>query len=239
MSSSRNPHRIKNIILIAIFIAGIIIGIFLELFFPLFDVANIFEEFGFWGLIGRVGLILFILTIPVGYFLWLVMGIFQISRVKEPEETVRKKYFQHDAKQINRILIPIGDGPNALLGLQLMSQLTTLDKDGKITLLRIIPPSKKKEVDEQKEIVRKLAHESLLDMQRDYEIEVKIRVSNDVITPTVTLAKEGQYDLLVVGASERSHVGKILFGSIALTLAEQAPCPVIIVRRNIKSETQE
>jgi nucleotide-binding universal stress UspA family protein len=236
--SSRNPHRSRNIIIIAIFIAGIIIGILLELFFPLFDVANFYGEFGFWGLIGRVGLILFILTIPVGYFLWLVMGIFQISRAREPEETLRKKHLQLDVKQINRILIPIGDGPNALLGLQLMSQLTTLNKDGKITLLRIIPPSMKTDVDKQREIVRKLAHESLLDTQRDFEIEVKIRVSNDVIKPTVALAKEGQYDLLVVGASERSHVGKILFGSIALSLAEQAPCPVIIVRRNIKSETK-
>jgi nucleotide-binding universal stress UspA family protein len=234
--SSRNPHRIKNTILIAIFLAGMIIGIFLELFFPLFDLGNIYGEFGFWGLIGRAGLVLFILTIPVGYFLWLVMGIFQISRVKEPEEAVRKKPLHLDVKQINRILIPIGDGPNALLGLQLMSQLTTLNKDGKITLLRIIPPSMKTDVDEQREIVRKLAHESLLDTQRDFEVEVKIRVSNDVIKPTVALAKEGQYDLLVVGASERSQVGKILFGSIALSLAEQAPCPVIIVRRNIKSE---
>lgn len=239
MSSSRNAHRIKNIIVIAIFIAGIIIGIFLELFFPLFDLGNIYGELGFWGLIGRVGLILFILTIPVGYFLWLVMGIFQISRVREPEETIRKKQLHLEVKQINRILIPIGDGPNALLGLQLMSQLTTLNKDGKITLLRIIPPSMKSDVDEQREIVRKLAHESLLDTQKAYEVEVKIRVSNDVIKPTVTLAKEGQYDLLVVGASERSHVGKILFGSTSLTLAEQAPCPVIIVRRNIKSETKE
>lgn len=239
MSSLRNPHWIKNIIFITILLAGILIGIFLELLIPLFDVTNMYEELGFWGLIGRVSVFLFILSIPIGYLLWLVMGIFQISRVREPEETIRKKHFPFDVKQINRILIPIGDGPNAELGLQLISQLTTLNKEGKITLLRIIPPSKKTDVDEQREIVRKLAHENLLDFQRDFEVEVKIRVSNDVIKPTIELANDGQYDLLVVGASERSHVGKFLFGSIALTLAEQAPCPVIIVRRNIKRKTKE
>ena len=103
-----------------------------------------------------------------------------------------------------------------------------------ITLLRVIPPSMKMDVDKQREIVLELAHESLLDTQKDFEIDVEIRMSNNVIKPTLELAKEGKYDLLVVGASERSHVGKILFGSIALTLAEQAPCPVIIVRRNIQ-----
>ena len=239
MFSSMNPHLKKNIILLSIFIAGIFIGIFIELSIPLVNISNLYKEYGLWGLIGRVGLILFILTIPLGYFLWLVMGVFQISQVREPQKSIGKRHMPLDVKQINRILLPIGDGPNAQLGLQLISQLTTLKKDGVITLLRIIPPSMKADVDAQREIVKKLAHESLLDTQRDFEVEVKIRLSREVIKPIIDLAKEGQYDLLVVGASERSHVGKLILGSIALTLAELAPCPVIIVRRNIKLETKE
>lgn len=231
---TKSAHLIKNLILIVIFIAGVLFGILIELFIPLFDMANIYQQWGFWGVIGRFILILFILSIPLGYFLWLVMGVFQISRVKEPQTNLRKKHLPIDVKQINRILIPIGDGPNALLGLQLISQLTTLEKNGKITLLRIIPPSMKPDVDTQREIVKKIAHQSLLDNQVDFEIEVKIRLSKDVIKPIIDMAKEGQYDLLVVGASERTQVGKLLFGSIAHTLAEQSPCPVVIVRHNIK-----
>ncbi|HEY9121500.1 MAG TPA: universal stress protein [Brevefilum sp.] len=162
------------------------------------------------------------------------MSLFQISRVKEPQDNFRKKHLPLDVKQINRILIPIGDGPNALLGLQLISQLTTLENNGKITLLRIIPPSMEAEIDAQREIVSKIAHQSLLDNQTDFEIDVKIRLSKEVIKPIIDLAKDGQYDLLVIGASERSQVGKLLFGSIAHTLAEQSPCPVVIVRRNLK-----
>jgi len=231
---SKSPHLIKNLILIIIFIAGVLIGILIELFIPLFDMANIYQEWGFWGVIGRLILILFILSIPIGYFLRLVMGAIQFSRVKEPQDKIRKKHLPLDVKQINRILIPIGDGPNALLGLQLISQLTTLEKNGKITLLRIIPPTMETDVDTQREIIKKIAHQSLLDYQVDFEIEVKIRLSKDVINPIIDMAKNGQYDLLVVGASERSQVGKLLFGSIAHTLAEQSPCPVVIVRRNEK-----
>lgn len=231
---TKNPHILKNFILILIFSAGVLTGILIELFIPLFNIANITQEWGFWGVIGRFILVLFISAIPLGYLLWLVMGIFQISRVKEPQEKYRKRHLPLDVKQINRILIPIGDGPNALLGLQLISQLTTLENNGKITLLRIIPPSMGSEIEAQREIVRKIAHQSLLDNQTDFEIDVKIRLSKEVIKPIIDLAKEGQYDLLVIGASERSQVGKFLFGSIAHTLAEQSPCPVIIVRRNIK-----
>jgi nucleotide-binding universal stress UspA family protein/uncharacterized integral membrane protein len=231
---TKSPHLIKNLILIVIFSAGVLIGILIELFIPLFNMANIYQEWGFWGVVGRFILILFTLSIPLGYFIWMVMGVFQISRVREPQGKIRKRHLPIDVKQINRILIPIGDGPNALLGLQLISQLTTLEKNGKITLLRIIPPSMESEIEVQKEIVRKIAHLSLLDDRVDFEIEVKIRLSKDVIKPTIDMARDGQYDLLVVGASERSQVGKLLFGSIAHTLAEQSPCPVVIVRRNVK-----
>lgn len=235
---TKSPHLLKNLILIVIFSAGVLIGILIELFIPLINIANLSQEWGFWGVIGRFILILFISSIPLGYLLWLVMGLFQISRVKEPQEKFRKRHLPLDIKQINRILIPIGDGPNALLGLQLISQLTTLEKNGKITLLRIILPSMESEIDAQREIVRKIAHQTLLDNQVNFEIEVKIRLSKDVIKPTIDLAKDGQYDLLVVGASERSQVGKLLFGSIAHTLAEQSPCPVVIVRRNVKWEQE-
>ena len=79
-----------------------------------------------------------------------------------------------------------------------------------------------------------MAHQSLLDDQSDFKVDVKIEVSNDIVRTILNLVEIGNYDLVVVGASERSQVGKFLFGTIPLKLAEQSPCPVVIIRRGMK-----
>jgi nucleotide-binding universal stress UspA family protein len=117
------------------------------------------------------------------------------------------------------------------LGLQLVSQLTNQTEHGLITLFKILPASMQDSVEQQEQHLRFLAHQSLLDYQHDFTIDVKVSVSNEVVGPILDLAKAGRYDLLVLGASERSHVGRFLFGSIPHQIAAQSPCPVLIIRR--------
>ena len=185
-----------------------------------------------WVLAGKIALFLFLSLIPVGYLIWLIMGAFQISRPKEPSSVLRPEHIPLSSDRIERILVPLGDGPNVLLGLQLVAQLTGAEK-GKITLLRIIPPSSSSDIEEQTKIVKNMAHKSLLDLQHNFELDVKIEISNDIVQTIVDTSRSGGYDLLVVGASERTHVGSFLFGTIPYRLAQLSPCPVMIVRRPI------
>lgn len=183
-----------------------------------------------WALAGKIALFLFLSFVPIGYFLWLIMGLFQISRPKEPSSTLRSENIPQSADRIERILVPLGDGPNVLLGLQLVAQLTGNEK-GKITLLRIIPPASSSNIEEQTRIVKNMVHKSLLDLQHNFELDVKIEISKDIVQTIVETSRSGGYDLLVVGASEQTHVGSFLFGTIPYQLAELSPCPVVIIRR--------
>lgn len=228
----------KPIILISlVFLGGILIGFLTELLIPLFDITNLYKEWGFWGTIGRIGIIIFLFSIPISYFLWLVFSLFQISKPQKPLDSTRGDIQLSQDHQIARILLPVGDGPNAMLGLQLVSQLTNIKENGLITLLRILPPSMQKDVNQQKKVLENLVHESLLNYQKAFDIEVEIKVSDEVVRPIIELAQKGHYDLLVVGASERSIVGRFLFGSIPIQIAEQAPCPIVIIRRAINNNS--
>jgi len=44
-------------------------------------------------------------------------------------------------------------------------------------------------------------------------------------------AQKGEYDLLVVGASDEWGVKSLLVGAIPDAVADQAPCSVLMVRR--------
>ena len=229
----RNSSFSPLLMILLVFLGGILTGILIELLIPLFDIANFYQEWGLWGTIGRIGIMIFLFSIPIGYFIWLITGLIGLSRPKELRDIARREQIIPQFPQITRILLPIGDGTNAMLGLQLVSQLTNREKHGLITLFKILPTSQENRAEQEKKHLHFLAHQSLLDYQHDFTIEVKISVSNEVVGPILYQAKEGRYDLLVIGASERSNVGKFMFGSIPHKIAAQAPCPVVIIRRAI------
>ncbi len=231
MRSTKIIRRINTLLfIIVIFILGLIIGYIINTLITSEKSITLGEDF--WGNVGKVILFLFLGLVPLGYFLWLIFGMSQLTKPKPPSPEFTSDLPLQNIDQIERILIPVGDGPNVLLGLQLVAQLTGTH-NGRITLLRIIPPSSSSSIDDQTKTVRNLAHQSLLDVRHNFELEVKIEISSDIIQTIIDTTLSGNYDLLVVGASERTHVGSFLFGTIPYRLAELSPCPVVIVRSPI------
>lgn len=231
MRSTKKIRRINTLLfIIVIFILGLIIGYIINTLITIEKPITFGEDF--WGNVGKVILFLFLGLVPLGYFLWLILGMSQLTKPKLPSPEFKSDLTLQNIDQIERILIPVGDGPNVLLGLQLVAQVTGTH-NGRITLLRIIPPSSSSSIDDQTKIVRNLAHQSLLDVRHNFELEVKIEISSDIIQTIIDTTRSGNYDLLVVGASERTHVGSFLFGTIPYRLAELSPCPVVIVRSPI------
>jgi len=62
---------------------------------------------------------------------------------------------------------------------------------------------------------------------------VQTRLSNGRPGPEILgYAREGGFDLLVVGSHGRTGVRHLVLGSVAEELVRAAPCPVLVVRRS-------
>jgi nucleotide-binding universal stress UspA family protein len=63
-------------------------------------------------------------------------------------------------------------------------------------------------------------------------VQTRVRTGPPV-QEIVREAEEGDYDLVILGISQNQHLAERLLGSTALRVAEQAPCPVIIVKGQV------
>lgn len=57
-----------------------------------------------------------------------------------------------------------------------------------------------------------------------------IFLRGDVVEQIVKTAKDGNFDLIVIGARGLSTFEEVLLGSVSRGVVEKAPCPVIITR---------
>ncbi|MGD1993546.1 MAG: universal stress protein [Anaerolineae bacterium] len=131
-------------------------------------------------------------------------------------------------EQINHILVPVGGGPHARLGLRLAAQIARGD-GCKLTAMRVVRPSDELDMDVEMEGLRKMVAEIL--GAEAPNVSTRLVVRDTVAEAIVSEAEEGAYDLLVIGASEEWHIKSLLVGSIPDTIADRAPCSVLMVRR--------
>jgi nucleotide-binding universal stress UspA family protein len=97
----------------------------------------------------------------------------------------------------------------------------------RVTLMRVVPPSVTEEdIAAQEEVLRQMAQDHL---GREHRVEVQVAASTSVVEAIVQETRRGGYDLLVVGATDRSAFRTLLFGTLPHTLAEQVPCPLVVV----------
>ncbi|MEJ2126446.1 MAG: universal stress protein [Candidatus Bathyarchaeota archaeon] len=110
--------------------------------------------------------------------------------------------------------------------------------DGKITLINVywisafrLTPSQL--VDYVVE-VRKVGEEILAEgkkVVRSEEVPVEsIIKEGHIVEEILKTAKEGNYDLIVMGARGISKIKEILLGSVSYGVTSHAPCPVLIVK---------
>jgi nucleotide-binding universal stress UspA family protein len=57
-----------------------------------------------------------------------------------------------------------------------------------------------------------------------------LQLEGNVIDQIVKTAKEGKFDLIVVGARGLSKLEEIMLGSVSHGVLENSPCPVIVTR---------
>ncbi len=135
---------------------------------------------------------------------------------------------ERNLDRIRRILIPAGGGPHARYGLRLAARLAH-QGDVQLTLLRVTRPSAELNMEVEERALKDLAEDVIGDMAA--QVEIKVVVHADVVEPILEEAQAGGYDLLIIGASNEWMVKSLLVGAIPDTIADRAPCSVLMVRR--------
>ena len=105
---------------------------------------------------------------------------------------------------------------------------------GTLTLLtvqpshpKILSPPKQPSSDTPKSII--LAEGQKLVQEQGVFAET-VLLEGNVVDQIVNTAKEGNFDLIVVGARGLNRFEEVLLGSISHGVIEKAPCPVIVTR---------
>jgi len=129
--------------------------------------------------------------------------------------------------EVHRVLVPAGGGPHARLGLRLAAQIARSD-EAELTILRIAYPSEELDVEAEMRGLRHLAEEVL---GPDPRVQARVAVHEAIVEGILKEARGGEYDLLVIGASNEWGVKSLLVGAVPDAIADRAPCSVLMVRR--------
>jgi nucleotide-binding universal stress UspA family protein len=131
-------------------------------------------------------------------------------------------------KQISRVLVPIGGGPHARLGLRLASRIAQGD-EATLTVLRVLRPSEDLDVEVEMRGLQHVTRDVLGEAASS--VSVRVQVHEEIIEGIMREVQEGEYDLLVIGASEEWPIKSLLVGALPDAVADRAPCSVLMVRR--------
>jgi nucleotide-binding universal stress UspA family protein len=144
---------------------------------------------------------------------------------------------------ISKILVPIDGSAASHEALQYAVRLAT-EHGAKICLFHVISTSPWRYCFETPECgfiplypMEKLEEEAerllLSTMTSVEETGVKAQAELDYGGPAnriVRMAKEGGFDLIVMGSSELGLFGRLVFGSVSDEVVHGAPCPVLVVK---------
>ncbi|MEM2118705.1 MAG: universal stress protein [Candidatus Bathyarchaeia archaeon] len=152
-----------------------------------------------------------------------------------------------------KILVPIDGSENSLKALEKATQIAK-KFGGKITLLHVysaatqpliipeptglsshvIPIMTPTEISKIAEAAKQAGNRILDDGEnrvKAAEVEVeKMLVEGHAVHEIVKIAKEGNYDLIILGARGISHIKEMFLGSVTDGVIHHATCPVLVIK---------
>jgi len=137
-------------------------------------------------------------------------------------------------EKVKRILVPIGGGPHASLGLRLAHELAN-QWQASITALKVQigkgVTEESTDFERQSiELFKSHAEEFGKDQLRKNGIPAKVEVTIGTDVAKTIIGVSEEHDLIVIGATEESTLKQRLFGSIPDNVADHAPVSVLMVR---------
>lgn len=148
-------------------------------------------------------------------------------------------------KQIRRVLISTGGGPNVQLAAQLVSYLAH-QNEMEITALfaqsnKKTPRQAASKTTQVKQNAADVALEAvakLMNLPENALLEMKIEAGPSKAEAILSEARKG-YDLIVLGASEGKRSGGALFSLLADRVIQEAPCATLIVKTHLPNSQGE
>ena len=157
------------------------------------------------------------------------------------------------------ILVPLDGSEHSLGALEIAIQIAK-KFDGKITLIHIysvtirpvimpepttltppmIPAMTPAEVSKAVEATRKAGASILTDGEQkvkaeEVQVETLLKEGHTV-QEIIRTAKEGKFDLIVIGGRGISKIRELLLGSVTDGVIHHAPCPVLVIKLVPRSE---
>ena len=153
----------------------------------------------------------------------LVLGKHDKLRGEEAEFSLVRMLFKHapcdtllirlgesKGENCKNILVPAAGGPHSLVALKWSEQIA-MENNGQLTALHIEPDMGNEAEDVGQYRLRNILN--CAEVELTSWVKTKVIVADNVPQGIGSAAQEG-YDLLIVGASDRGFIRKILFGSV-------------------------
>jgi nucleotide-binding universal stress UspA family protein len=134
------------------------------------------------------------------------------------------------------ILHPTDFSPAAEYALEMACSLAR-DLGARLTLLHVNPkgfrPNKMTEVEYKKRLWDDLRRLMDTDPQlREMYVKTEL-LEGDPSEEILRFAKEGNFDLIVMGTHGRTGINRLLMGSVAEVVLRKGPCPVLVVKNPV------
>lgn len=132
-----------------------------------------------------------------------------------------------------KILVPVDGSEHSKRALHEALKIAKMTS-GTISLLNVLNKSLSHNSSNQPNRQDKTQNTTLIEGQKIAQEEgiavETLQLEGNVIDQIVKTAKEGKFDLIVVGARGLSKLEEIMLGSVSHGVLENSPCPVIVTR---------
>ncbi len=220
------PKRMRWVVLALVFLTGMLVGFLASILGIDLGLIALYEQSGIWTVLARLGVILFIIAVPISYLIWHIAGAAELARATDQVQGPLHYNQRGEWSSVRRVLVSTRGGSHASFGLHLATRIARA-ADGDVTLFRVMPGADEADVAEGERDLERLAQRVA---GSEVPIQGRISTNPSVVEAILEEANQGEYDLLVVGASDEGTVQNLLFGAIPRALAERTPCPILIVR---------
>lgn len=136
--------------------------------------------------------------------------------------------------KVRSILVPLGGGPHAKLGLRIASELAS-QWQASITALKVqigkgLSPTSSESDRESIQLFKEIAEDFVRDALREANIQAKVSVVINTDIARGIIREASHHDLIVMGASNEWILRRWLFGSIPDKVAARAEVSVLMIR---------
>jgi nucleotide-binding universal stress UspA family protein len=134
-----------------------------------------------------------------------------------------------DFGAIHSILVPVGGGLHCRLAVQLANKISC-QENAHLDFVRVLP--KEKDVEMVEDEMAYLQEVIITELKEQPQNAIlRLLFSDQVEKALLKEVKANHYDLIIIGSSEDEKPNDFLFGKVADTVAEEAGCAVLVVKR--------